>query len=463
MLVKCEHCDEEHPDKTKFCPNTGNAVNAAPAPAPVPEAASPPPVATSVPAPAASRPAAKTMLFGSAAAAGVRLPPPGGTKAAAPPVAASTPAAVPPPIASVPPAPVAAAPSAAPEAAPQEERRSRKSLPDWVVAPDASIDGAASPFSVLPDLHAPEKGIVDLLKEAFALYKANLKVFLITAAVLFLPGSLASSCALATLTGPVVAQTASLERAAERMAAKHEEIARETVQGVSGKRDPKEIERSVREMEANAAEAAQLAGTAVGGLMAFFLSALAWAVIALLVYGLIIPLTQGALTIAVADRVLGGDAGWRQYWGLLLRRLGLMLTALLPAALLCAVGFFFLVIPGLVLCFFFAFVAPVVLIEGKGGVAALKRSFAIVKSDWLRVALVFITFGVLNVIAHWIGGLLVPNSAIFFGHLLGDLVMLVLLPFPVLGVVLLYLDIRRKAEGVGPDELRNELAALRAA
>jgi hypothetical protein len=217
----------------------------------------------------------------------------------------------------------------------------------------------------------------------------------------------------------------------------------------------------MRGFAASGAQATELGGAAVGGLMAFLLGLLAWAVMALIIYATVIPLTNGALTIAVADRILGGGADWRAVWSTLFRSLPRLLSALIPAALLCAVGFFFLVIPGLLLCFFFALVPTVVLVEGKSGVDALKRSFALVKSDWLRVALVFICFGVLSAVAHWVGGLFVPSRAIFVSHLLGDLLTLVLMPVPIIGAVLLYLDLRRR-EGVGTEALRAELDAVRA-
>jgi hypothetical protein len=324
-------------------------------------------------------------------------------------------------------------------------------VPDWVAVPDAAAAGEGggdeADANLFPPPGAPEKGIVDLLKDAFSLYKRHLKVFVITAAILFVPASLVSSGALALITAPLTVSTSGLESAARRLQAQADGIA-------SGKVDPREAEAVTREAEA-------LAGAAVGGIFAALLGALAWAIMALIIYGITIPLINGALTIAVADRVVGGQAGWREHWSLLFRRLGPLLSALLPAAVLIAVGFFFLVLPGLALAFFFAFVPAVVLIEGVGGVAALKRSFALVKSDWLRIALVFITFGVLNWIAHFIGALLVPSRLSFVSHVVGDLVTLVLLPIPVLASVLVYLDLRRRSEGFDRDRLRGELEALR--
>ena len=54
-----------------------------------------------------------------------------------------------------------------------------------------------------------------------------------------------------------------------------------------------------------------------------------------------------------------------------------------------------------------------------------------------------------------------PDSAQFLTQLLGDLVTLILMPVPVLGLVLLYLDIRRRRDGFSAENLRAELAVLR--
>jgi hypothetical protein len=260
----------------------------------------------------------------------------------------------------------------------------------------------------------PEKGVADLLIEAFRMYRAHAKPLLTICALLFVPAAVVNSLARAAILGPtvVIAQTG----------------------------DPAIIAGSFWVYLLG------LAGTLVTG---FFL------------FGIIVPLTNGALTIAVADRVLGGNAGWREVWMLLFRRLGLLLSALVPAAIVVAVGCVFFLIPGLVCALFFAFVSPVVLIEGIGGRAALERSTTLVRSDWLRVALVLLAFALVRGIAQVIGSALVAPGSIFFGSLLSDLVTMVLLPVPVLGAVLLYFDIRRKLENFTPDRLRSDLDTLR--
>ena len=186
-------------------------------------------------------------------------------------------------------------------------------------------------------------------------------------------------------------------------------------------------------------------------------------VTAFFLYGIIVPLTNGALTIAAADRILGGRAEWREVWMLLFRRLGKLLSAVIPAAIVVTLGCLFFVIPGLVLALFFAFVSPVVLIEGLGGRAALERSTTLVRSDWLRVALVLMSFAVVRFVAQLVANIFVAPTAIFVGSLLSDLFTMVMLPIPVLGTVLLYFDVRRKRDNFTNDNLRADLDALKSA
>jgi hypothetical protein len=59
--------------------------------------------------------------------------------------------------------------------------------------------------------------------------------------------------------------------------------------------------------------------------------------------------------------------------------------------------------------------------------------------------------------------MLVPSSALFVSSLFGDLVTMIFLPLPVLGMVLLYFDVRRKRDNFTDDRLRADLEALKTA
>ena len=264
---------------------------------------------------------------------------------------------------------------------------------------------------------APEKGVADILGEAFQLYRAHAK--------------------------PLAPHL----RAALRSRRRHQ---------FHGPRRHPGPDAGDRRLGRSSAALA-------GSLSVYMLGLLGTLVTAFFLYGIIVPLTNGALTIAAADRILGGHAEWREVWMLLFRRLGKLLSAVIPAAIVITLGCLFFVIPGLVLALFFAFVSPVVLIEGLGGRAALERSTTLVRSDWLRVALLLMTFAIVRFVAQLVANIFVAPSAIFVGSLLSDLFTMVMLPIPVLGTVLLYFDVRRKRDDFTNDNLRADLDALKGA
>ncbi len=313
-----------------------------------------------------------------------------------------------------PPTPAGATPSGSPRGA------TGKSLPSWVTDPQT-----ATPDGDLPG-DVSEKGVLDLLARALDLYKEHAKVFLTVAAVVFIPGALAHACARAAILAPTVALAVAVDPAT------HLPIA------------------------------APFATTSVvAGFTVVLLGLLAAAVTGLFLHGIVVPLTHGALALAAADRIAGGNAGWREIWAWLFKRLGTVLSAVIPAALLTGVGFFFLIVPGLVLAFFFAFVPTIALFEGIGGTAALRRSYQLVKSDWLRMLLVLIVFGLISAVAQFLAGVI--PAGLFLSRLLQDALTLLAMPIPVLGSVLLYFDVRRKhdPDGFSDQKLADEMQALR--
>jgi len=251
-----------------------------------------------------------------------------------------------------------------------------------------------------------QKGVFDLFQEAATLYRAHTGNFLGAAAVPFVLGSFLASGAFAAL-APTM--------------------------GVTPDGAP-----------------------ATGGTM---LGAAAAALISLLLYGLVMPLTLAALTVATADGLLGGGGDWRQHLAMLKSRLPGLMTALLPAALLIGVGFL-LVVPGIILLLIFSMVPMVALVERKSGAEALKRSYELVRSDWLRTFLLLLILAIMNLVAHHAAGLFLPRFSLL-ARLLGDLLVLVVLPVPLIALVLLYFDVRRKQDGLDDEHWKAELETLR--
>ncbi|HMJ35760.1 MAG TPA: hypothetical protein VK501_17785 [Baekduia sp.] len=161
---------------------------------------------------------------------------------------------------------------------------------------------------------------------------------------------------------------------------------------------------------------------------------------------------------AIADSYLGRRSSAADSLRFAARRLGatLWLTILLVVGLVCAL--FALVVPAIWLAIAWSVAIPALLVEGRGGAAALKRSFALVKDRWwstlgrLAVAYILVTVvtGILTVV------LLVPAvwavdstsfGALVLEHLANFAVSLVTTPFLAAVITLVYFDLRVRKEG----------------
>jgi hypothetical protein len=312
---------------------------------------------------------------------------------------------------------------------------------------------ADEPNPPSPDKAPAERGLADILVDAFRLYRAHARPLLLICALVFVPASLAKSCAIsAILTPELAAGSAELALAAN-------ESGRALADAYAHNASAETITRLQHQHQTQLEQMARVAG-GPGWFTRWILRTLA-TLVASLAFGVAVPLMSGALTVAVGDRLTGGSSGWVESWMLLVDRVGPLLTAVVPAAGLIAIGLLLWVIPGLIVAFCFALVAPVVVIEGLAGAAALRRSVELVGADWLRMALLLAVFGALAWAARLLADLVVPDAAIFMTELVGDLLTLIVIPLPLIATALLYFDIRRRRDGFEDDRLRAALAALR--
>lgn len=174
---------------------------------------------------------------------------------------------------------------------------------------------------------------------------------------------------------------------------------------------------------------------------------------------------SAALVVAAHDGYLGrGVSAWRSYRSTL-RALGRALTAAILAALLA--GLPAITIVGsplalyLVVCW--AFLGQVALIEGTGGLGALRRSRALVRGSWWRVAAVLLTIllmvALVSLVPAWVlsrlvagllfAGLAMPTLVV--ASLVAVLVIATLvgcfaLPIFWIATTVLYYDLRVRRE-----------------
>jgi hypothetical protein len=164
---------------------------------------------------------------------------------------------------------------------------------------------------------------------------------------------------------------------------------------------------------------------------------------------------------AIADAYLGRQTTAEESLRFAWSRFGaaLWLTILLVAGLIAA--FLALVLPGIWLGVAWSVAIPVLLVEGTGGVAALKRSFELVQGRWWatfgRLAVAYILVMVITTVATLV--LLVPATqaiddtsfaALLLEHVANFLVSLVTTPFLAAVTTLVYFDLRARKDGFDP-------------
>ena len=157
----------------------------------------------------------------------------------------------------------------------------------------------------------------------------------------------------------------------------------------------------------------------------------------------------GALILAIGARDQGRDMTVSEaYQAPGLGTFGMLLVANILAAIIIGIGFILLVIPGIYLLVRFAFVSPAVVLERKGPGEALSRSAELVRGSWWRVfgigLLVFILVAVANGV---LGGVLVVLLSPRIANAVGVLVSILVQPFAMSALVLLYYDLRIRKEG----------------
>jgi len=179
-----------------------------------------------------------------------------------------------------------------------------------------------------------------------------------------------------------------------------------------------------------------------------------------LVYGALIHQVARALEGALVER---GEA-----YRVATRRLLPMLGAGLLAGLLAVLALPFLIVPAILVMIMFLFSSQAVVVEGKGPVEALKRSRALAKGSWGRIAGIWLlTMLIVMVPGSVVGGAVfavamggailsgnieamtvLPVWATTLANLLSTLVSALTTPFMVATLTLLYFDLRVRSEAL---------------
>jgi hypothetical protein len=161
---------------------------------------------------------------------------------------------------------------------------------------------------------------------------------------------------------------------------------------------------------------------------------------------------------AIADTYLGRDTTAEESLHFAARHAGRTLWLTILLVVLLVPAFLALVVPGLWLAIAWSVAIPAMLVEGRGGMAALKRSFDLVKGRWwatcgrLVVAyiLVSVIAGVVGLLPLALAGGVIDDTsfgALLLEHAAKFVVSLITTPFIAAVTALVYFDLRVRKEG----------------
>lgn len=172
-------------------------------------------------------------------------------------------------------------------------------------------------------------------------------------------------------------------------------------------------------------------------------------------------LTIGALSKCLVDAYTEHPTDWRHSLAFAGNRLGPLLVLAILSGVLLAIGYILLIIPGIYLTVTWSVATPALIFEGIGGVAALKRSYELVKGRW------WVTFGALlaglvaviaaSFIITLILGGIASSGSVDVILTLGAISRFIsaLLTYPLLAAIaaVIYVDLRARKEGVQAHDL----------
>ncbi len=263
-------------------------------------------------------------------------------------------------------------------------------------------------------------GIGDILDATFRLYKNNFATYLLIALVVFVPYALATAMFSPAPQNPMEAFRQATERASNPQ---------DPFAGWNGEVDT---------------------------------SALVVTYALLIVYVVVLwPLCQGAMVHNISASYLGERLGAGESYGRAAPRLLKLLGTNILAGVFILLGMVACIVPGIILSLHFWIVPAAVMLEGLGGMTALKRCWALTKGNLGKAFLLGLTVALLS----WVVAMIFSSVILFLplGGFLTNFLSVVLqalvLPFQIAAIILFYYDLRIRKEAFDLERMAQEMEA----
>jgi hypothetical protein len=174
---------------------------------------------------------------------------------------------------------------------------------------------------------------------------------------------------------------------------------------------------------------------------------------------LLYQVLTGAITRAIAAEVAGQDPGVEQSYRFGFARLGPILVVSILVGLATLAGLIVLVIPGIYIGVRLAVSTQALVVEGKRGTEAMRRSWDLVRGHWWHAAFTVLLAGLLTEVVNAIITAPFGAGAWFLQGIAAAIATTVTLPYGALVGVLLYLDLRARKEPLDLGTLEADLQA----
>jgi hypothetical protein len=189
-----------------------------------------------------------------------------------------------------------------------------------------------------------------------------------------------------------------------------------------------------------------------------------WAVasaslLAALVGLLLYQVLTGAITRTIATEVAGQDLGLEQSYRFGLARLGPILVVSVLVGLATLLGLIVFIIPGIYIGVRLAVSIQALVVEGKRGTEAIRRSWHLVGGHWWHAAFTLLVAALITGVVNAVITAPFSAGAWLLQGIAAAVATTVTLPYGALVGVLLYLDLRARKEPLDLDTLKANLQA----
>jgi hypothetical protein len=189
-----------------------------------------------------------------------------------------------------------------------------------------------------------------------------------------------------------------------------------------------------------------------------------WAVasaslLATLVALLLYQVLTGAITRNIATEVTGQDLDVEQSYRFGFARLGPILVVSILVGLATLLGLIVFVIPGIYIGVRLAVSIQALVVEGKRGTEAMRRSWDLVGGHWWHAAFTLLVAALITGVVNAVITAPFSAGAWFIQGVAAAVATIVTMPYGALVGVLLYLDLRARRERLDLDTLKTDLQA----